>query len=91
MNHADFARYSIGSPQNSAHVDPDVYAASLRARLVFAAIAVVFGFGVVAGLMLGQGSPRQAPSPNVCRAEEVSRIDCVHVTAVPPISVGVPR
>ncbi|MGX1805183.1 hypothetical protein ACWIGI_05665 [Nocardia sp. NPDC055321] len=90
MNYIGSSRYSHGTAQNPP-VDPDVYTASLRFRLVFAAVAVVFGFGVVAGLMLGQGSPRQAPSPNVCRADEVSRIDCVHVTAAVPTSTGVAR
>lgn len=99
MNHLDFARYHSGMPalagreyDPAALFGPQVTAApGLRWRLLLAAMGLVFGAGVVAGLMLGQGSPRPVSGPNVCRADEVSRIDCVHVTApVPPVS-GVAR
>ncbi|MGW4121371.1 hypothetical protein [Nocardia sp. NPDC004711] len=90
MNPLDFARYHSGMPALSGReydpatlIAPEVYVESLRWRLMFAAVAVVFGAGVVVGIMLGQGSPATAPSPNVCRADEVSRIDCIHVTVAP--------
>ncbi|MFD6357254.1 hypothetical protein [Nocardia tengchongensis] len=94
MNPMDFARYHAGLTAMSgreydpiALIAPEAYVASLRWRLVFAAMAVVFGVGVVLGVMLGQGDTREV-SPNVCRAEEVSRIDCVHFATV---ESGVPR
>ncbi|MFE3080905.1 hypothetical protein [Nocardia tengchongensis] len=97
MNPLDFARHRSGMSALSGReinlavtVDPDVYVASLRWRLVFAAVAVVFGAGVVTGVMLGQSSTREI-SPNVCRADEVSRIDCVHATTVTSPLPGVLR
>ncbi|WP_220140009.1 hypothetical protein [Nocardia huaxiensis] len=71
-------------------IAPDAYVASLRWRLVFAAVAVVFGAGVVVGVMLAQDGIREV-SPNVCRADEVSRIDCVRVSSAVPTSLGVWR
>ncbi|MFE3000721.1 hypothetical protein ACFXG4_37695 [Nocardia sp. NPDC059246] len=97
MNPMDFARDHSGMPALSGRkydpvglIDPDAYAASLRWRLVFAGVAAVFGAGVVVGLMLGQGSTREV-SPNVCRADEVSRIDCVHASTIAPTPPGVSR
>ncbi|MFE3222909.1 hypothetical protein [Nocardia sp. NPDC059228] len=97
MNPMDFARHHSGMPAMSGReydpamlIDPHAYGVSLRLRLMFAVVAVVFGVGVVFGLMLAQGGTR-AISPNVCRAEEVSRIDCVHATAVAPTPMGVPQ
>ncbi|MFE3028345.1 hypothetical protein [Nocardia tengchongensis] len=97
MNPMDFARYHSGMPALSgreynpaALIGPDAYTASQRWRLWFAAVAVVFGAGAVFGLMLGHGDTREV-SPNVCRADEVSRIDCVHATAVALATLGVPR
>ncbi|MFE3958587.1 hypothetical protein ACFXPS_30990 [Nocardia sp. NPDC059091] len=97
MNPLDFARSHSGMAALSGReydpaglIDPDAYVASLRWRLVFAGVAVVFGVGVVVGVMLGEGSTREV-SPNVCRAEEVSRIDCVHATTIAPTPPGVRR
>ncbi|MGW4126253.1 hypothetical protein [Nocardia sp. NPDC004711] len=97
MNPLDFAHSHSGMPALSGReydpaglIDPDAYVASLRWRLVFAGVAVVFGAGVVVGVMLGQGGTREV-SPNVCRADEASRIDCVHAATVAPTPPGVPR
>ncbi|WP_458686395.1 hypothetical protein [Nocardia tengchongensis] len=97
MNPLDIARYHVGISALSGHeydpvalIAPEAYAASLRWRLMFAAVAVVFGAGVVVGLMLGEGNTREI-SPNICRADEVSRIDCVHVTTAAPSPSGVAR
>ncbi|MFB8001536.1 hypothetical protein [Nocardia sp. NPDC056000] len=97
MNHRDHARNLSGVQglpgglyDPAMMIAPDVYAASLRWRLVFAAMAVVFGAGVVFGVMLAQDGTQET-SPNVCRAEEISRIDCVHVSTVVPTLAGVAR
>ncbi|MGW4124795.1 hypothetical protein [Nocardia sp. NPDC004711] len=97
MNPLDFARDQSGMSallgreyDPAGLIDPDAYVASLRWRLVFAGVAVVFGAGVVVGVMLGEGSTREV-SPNVCRADEVSRIDCVRASTIAPAPPGVSR
>ncbi|MFE3758013.1 hypothetical protein ACFXO9_27225 [Nocardia tengchongensis] len=91
MKPLDLAHHHSGTHELlGCEYDPAVYATSLRWRLVFAAVAVVFGAGVVVGVMLGQGNTREI-SPNVCRSDEVSRIDCVRATTVASALPGVPR
>ncbi|WP_146098843.1 hypothetical protein [Nocardia nova] len=95
MNSLDYTRHhtglaAFGRPEFDAAglVSAGMYATPPKWRLIALAAAVCFGAGIVFGIMLGQGSPTYAPSPNVCRADEVSRIDCVHV--VPTTAAAVP-
>ncbi|MFI7191555.1 hypothetical protein ACIBQ0_17615 [Nocardia nova] len=58
-------------------------------RLFALFAAACFGAGVVAGIMLEQGSPEYPPSPNICRADEVGhRTDCVPASSVAPVPAG---
>ena len=85
MNSLDFSRRHAGL------VSAGMYATPPKWRLVVLAAAVCFGTGTVFGIMLDQGSPDYV-SPNVCRADEVSRMDCMHVTApAVPEGSGVAR
>ncbi|NKY48385.1 hypothetical protein [Nocardia cerradoensis] len=99
MNSLDYTRHhtglaAFGRPEFDAAglVQAGMYATPPKWRLIALAAAVCFGAGIVFGIMLGQGSPNYAPSPNVCRADEVSRIDCVHVVpTTAPAESGVTR
>ncbi|WP_330183828.1 hypothetical protein OHB26_09485 [Nocardia sp. NBC_01503] len=52
---------------------------------------VLFAGGIVIGIQLEQQTPTMAPSVNVCRADEVTRIDCVHVDRQAPAAPEVAR
>ncbi|MFE3028494.1 hypothetical protein [Nocardia tengchongensis] len=99
MNSHDYARHQIGFP---AYGRPEYdanrlllnsfQALPLRWWLPMFFALVVFAAGIVVGIQLEEQTPSMPASVNVCRADEVDRIDCLHVTTVvPPTSVGVLR
>ncbi|WP_280359329.1 hypothetical protein [Nocardia otitidiscaviarum] len=58
------------------------------AALLFAAVLSVPMAGCTAAWISFQD---YQPSPNVCRADEVDRTDCIHVDRSAPVVTGVGR
>ncbi|QLY33986.1 hypothetical protein [Nocardia huaxiensis] len=98
MNSQEYARRQIGlSPYGRPEYDPNglleagFQAAPLRWRLPIFVGLVLFAAGIVVGIQLEQQTPTMPASVNVCRADEASRIDCVHVDRQAPLTSGVTR
>ncbi|MFD0000171.1 hypothetical protein [Nocardia sp. NPDC127526] len=96
MNSHEYARRNSGlSAYNRAEYDANGLLQSgfqsmpLRWRLPVFFGLVLFAAGIVVGIQLEQQTPTMPPSVNVCRAEEVDRIDCVHVNRQAPAVPGV--
>ncbi|MVU79472.1 hypothetical protein GPX89_19760 [Nocardia sp. ET3-3] len=98
MNSHDYARHRIGlSAYNRVEYDANgllltgFQAVPLRWRLPVFFGLVLFATGIVIGIQLEKQTPAMPASVNVCRADEVDRIDCVHVTQPAPTAVAVIR
>ncbi|QVI22918.1 hypothetical protein KHQ06_08120 [Nocardia tengchongensis] len=96
MNNHDYAHHQIGLP---AYGRPEYdanglllngfQALPLRWWLPLFFALVVFAGGIVVGIQLEKQTPSMPASVNVCRADEVDRIDCVHVDPQSPVPAPV--
>ncbi|APA97595.1 hypothetical protein [Nocardia seriolae] len=98
MNSHDFPHHHIGlRAYNRVEYDANglllngFQAMPLRWRLPVFVRLLLFGIGIVVGIQLERQTPEMPASVNVCRADEVDRIDCVHVPQPVPTAVGVVR
>ncbi|MBF6301633.1 hypothetical protein IU459_29445 [Nocardia amamiensis] len=60
----------------------------LQVRVVLLALGVLVAMAGCSAAWIDQQS--YVPSPNICRADEVTRTDCVHVNRVPVQPVPTP-
>ncbi|MBF6065420.1 hypothetical protein IU500_34370 [Nocardia terpenica] len=60
----------------------------MLALIVLAGVLLVGVAGCTAAMFSG---PHYLPSPNICRSDEVTRTDCVHLTPQAPAGSGVAR
>ncbi|MFE3195031.1 hypothetical protein ACFXHA_38915 [Nocardia sp. NPDC059240] len=98
MNSHDYARNMIGlSAYDRAEYDANglllngIAVTPLRWRMPLFFGLVLFAAGIVVGIQLEEQTPAMPASVNVCRADEVDRIDCVHVTQPAPTAAAVIR
>ncbi|WP_433562310.1 hypothetical protein ACQP1O_33165 [Nocardia sp. CA-151230] len=98
MNSHESARRQMGlSTYNRVEYDANgllfngFQAVPLRWRLPVFFGLVLFAAGIVVGIGLEEQTPAMPASVNVCRADEVDRIDCVHVTQPSPTVAAVIR
>ncbi|MFJ9365421.1 hypothetical protein ACIRRA_13515 [Nocardia sp. NPDC101769] len=62
--------------------------------LRLAILAVLVVIGAVACTAVWVAEPTYVPSPNICRADEITRTDCIHPTptvSLWPVGSGVTR
>lgn len=98
MNSHEYARHQIGfSTYGRPEYDANglllngLQAVPMRWWLPLFFALVVFGGGIVVGIQLEKQTPTMPASVNVCRADEVDRIDCVHVVQPAPTAAAVVR